>query len=68
MWHRARSVSYTHLEKSQDETDPGAQEELKANAQKLVDTLAISSASARPASTSPPTVFSNTSRPSISCV
>ena len=30
-----------------------------------LDTLAISSASARPASTSPPTVFSNTSRPSI---
>ena len=27
------------FEKSQDETDPGAQEELKANAQKLVDTL-----------------------------
>ena len=30
-----------------------------------LDTLAISSASASPASTSPPTVFSNTSRPSI---
>ena len=27
------------FEKSQDETDPGAQEELKVNAQKLVDTL-----------------------------
>ena len=30
-----------------------------------LDTLAISSASARPASTSPPTVFSSTSRPSM---
>ena len=27
------------MKKSRDETDPGAQEELKANAQKLVDTL-----------------------------